>query len=372
MSMLSCQCEKGVCKPRECGCKTGETKHTGGCTAWCHGGNYSDPETRKCAGKKSERAPTTLMIPTTRIDLKDARRDTPEFRRMLDCFQKSKRMVVIAGAGMSVAAGIPDFRSATGLFKRPKKDHRLKSNGKSLFDASVYQTETSLEDFNDMIRALSKSTSSALPTDFHHLLNTLAKDGRLLRLYTQNVDGIDASLEYLHTEVPLGQNGPWPPTIQVHGCLKYMVCSKCPYQAEFVADLFVGSEIPACPECAKCDESRTASKKRARGLGWLRPRIALYHEESRDADAIGRCAQADIKARPDAIIVVSTTLVVPAIQRIARELCGAARTRKKCETVWLNIDPPPKQKDLSDLWSMSIIGTCDELAKCVEEDLCGR
>ena len=45
---------------------------------------------------------------------------------------------LLAGAGISVRAGIPDFRSETGLFQTLKKDHSSLSSGKDLFDASVF------------------------------------------------------------------------------------------------------------------------------------------------------------------------------------------------------------------------------------------
>lgn len=48
--------------------------------------------------------------------------------------------LVLEGAGISVQAGIPDFRSSEGLFQSLKRDNPRESlaSGKDLFDASVF------------------------------------------------------------------------------------------------------------------------------------------------------------------------------------------------------------------------------------------
>lgn len=43
-----------------------------------------------------------------------------DLERLLDVVSEARRIVVITGAGISTAAAIPDFRSATGLFGPPK------------------------------------------------------------------------------------------------------------------------------------------------------------------------------------------------------------------------------------------------------------
>jgi NAD-dependent histone deacetylase SIR2 len=80
----------------------------------------------------------------------------PQLQRLLSVLHKKRKIVVIAGAGISVSAGIPDFRSATGLFNTLKKEHKLKCSGKDLFDASVYQDDASTSTFHDMVRTLSQ------------------------------------------------------------------------------------------------------------------------------------------------------------------------------------------------------------------------
>ena len=289
--------------------------------------------------------------------------DKPQLQRLLNVLHKKRKIVVIAGAGISVSAGIPDFRSATGLFNSLKKEHGLKSSGKDLFDASVYQDNQSTATFHAMVRSLSTETKNAQPTAFHHLIATLAQEGRLMRLYTQNVDGIDTSMPPLKTEAPLPKKGPWPKTVQVHGGLDHMVCSKCHKLYPFDAALFDGPTAPPCPSCVEIDMVRQAADKRTHGIGCLRPRMVLYNEQNPDDEAIGSCAATDLRMRPDAVIVAGTTLKVPGIRRIAREMCNTVRDRKDGVAIWVNNDPEPLGVDLKNAWDLVVTGPCDEVAR---------
>ncbi len=214
-----------------------------------------------------------------------------------------------------------------------------------------------------MVRELSHLTQNAQPTVFHHMIATLAEEGRLLRLYSQNVDGIDTSLEPLRTTVPLNRKGPWPKTIQLHGGLDKMVCSKCGHLADFDGSLFEGPEPPSCPECELNDSLRVIGGLRSHGVGCLRPRMVLYNEYNPDEDAIGACSHADLKSRPDAVIVVGTSLKVPGIRRLAKEMCQVTRGRRDGFTAWINRDPEPVGAEFKDCWDMVVRGECDEVAR---------
>ncbi|KAF2001683.1 hypothetical protein P154DRAFT_418455, partial [Amniculicola lignicola CBS 123094] len=76
--------------------------------------------------------------------------------------------------------------------------------------------DTSTSSFHDMVRSLSQQTQNARPTAFYHLFAALAQEGRLLRLYSQNVDGIDTALQPLKTAVPLPKKAPWPKSVAPH------------------------------------------------------------------------------------------------------------------------------------------------------------
>lgn len=54
------------------------------------------------------------------------------------------------GAGISVSAGIPDFRSESGLFQTLKRDNPKEalSSGRDLFDASVFNVSHRLYMFD--------------------------------------------------------------------------------------------------------------------------------------------------------------------------------------------------------------------------------
>ncbi|TFB05076.1 NAD-dependent protein deacetylase hst4 [Trichoderma ghanense] len=285
-------------------------------------------------------------------------------KRLVAALRKKKKIVVIAGAGISVSAGIPDFRSSSGLFARAKNQHKLKGSGKHLFDASVYRHDSSTQHFHTMVREMDELSKKATPTQFHRLLASLAQEGRLMRLYSQNIDGLDANMKPLATEIPLPLKAPWPATIQLHGGLQKMVCSKCGHLAPFNRELFDGPEAPLCEACTVDDQVRTRhAGKRSHGIGRLRPRFVLYNEYNPDEEAIGNVSSADLKARPDCVIVVGTTLKVPGTRRLVKEMCQVARGRRDGLTIWINTDAEPKDALFKDCWDLVVRSPCDKVAQ---------
>lgn len=261
---------------------------------------------------------------------------------------------------------VPDFRSSKGLFKTLKTQHKLKASGKQLFDASVYKHSDSTESFHHMVREMSEQTRSAKPTAFHHMVASIAEEGRLLRLYTQNIDCIDAAMPPLATSVPLPVKGPWPKTIQLHGGLEKMVCSKCGELYPFDGSLFNGPEPPPCSGCLETDNVRTShAGKRSHGVGKLRPRMTLYNELNPDQDAITNVIRADRKQRPDAVIVVGTSMKIPGVRALVKDLCDITRKRKDGVTAWINLDSEPSGADLKDCWDLVIRAKCDDIASLV-------
>ncbi|KAK4154620.1 NAD-dependent protein deacetylase hst4 [Chaetomidium leptoderma] len=317
--------------------------------------------------KRRRTAAPTKPRTTAHIDLENrGEQEDENLERLMAALRKKKKIVVIAGAGISVSAGIPDFRSSTGLFTTLRGQHKLKASGKHLFDASVYKHDSSTESFHTMVRELAQMTSDAKPTAFHHMLASIAAEGRLMRMYSQNIDTLDTQMPPLATTVPLNTKGPWPTTVQLHGGLGKMVCTKCGHLEPFNASLFEGPEPPLCEKCKEQDQVRTAfAGKRSHGIGRLRPRIVLYNEYNPDEEAIGNVSKADLRRVPDAVIVVGTSLKIPGVRRIVKEMCQLTRSRRDGITAWLNLDPEPQGADFKDCWDFVVRGKCDDIAELV-------
>ncbi|KAI5304788.1 hypothetical protein KEM56_005926 [Ascosphaera pollenicola] len=305
----------------------------------------------------------TMNLDLTQPEANVPSEQSEELDFLLKILSKKRKIVVVAGAGISVAAGIPDFRSSHGLFTTLKREHKLRgASGKQLFDASVYSTSDLTTSFHEMVRSLSSMASNAHPTLFHHLMARLAKEGRLLRLYTQNVDGIETSLPPLRTEVPLNTKAPWPRTIQLHGGLEMMVCQKCRHTSPFQPELFSGPTPPLCDHCKSIESHRSSAGQRSRGVGRLRPRIVLYNESNPDEEAIGSVVTADLRAKPDALIVVGTSMKIPGVRRIVKEMGNMVRKgRKDGVAIWINRDGETGGKEFE--WDLIVKGDCDEVAR---------
>lgn len=279
-------------------------------------------------------------------------------------FEESRRLVVVTGAGISVHAGIPDFRSQTGLFQTLKQELNLKTSGKEMFDASVYKDHESTSGFHQTVRDLHRLCKHCEPTPLHQYIDRISGDGRLTRLYTQNIDCLDTRLANLTTKVPLER--PWPKTVQLHGSVNTMVCTRCRWTAELDPSLFTTGDTPECPECLEFDNVRTIAGKRPLGAGRLRPRVVLYNEDNPDAESIGAVSEQDLVSRPDGLVVVGTTLKIPGVKRLVKEMSAAVHAAKGA-CLWINVDDFPQlDTQFEGCFDMLIRGDCQDIPRIIE------
>ena len=219
----------------------------------------------------------------------------------------------------------------------------------------MYDDKKSLAMFHEMIRDLTPACKSAKPTELHRMVQRWVTEGRVLRNYTQNIDGIETQLPQLQTMIPLPhpKEGRTPKLIQLHGTLLKMVCVGCKDITDINPELFNG---PNKPPCEVCEKRVNSEGKRKATIGWRRPRLLLYGEPGDDDEAIRQTIKADLEAKPDVLFVFGTSLKVPGVQALVKDMGSVAGLR-----VWCNKDPPPKIPGIE--WDLIVRGCCDELAK---------
>ncbi|KAG8761549.1 hypothetical protein FRC14_002736 [Serendipita sp. 396] len=286
-------------------------------------------------------------MPITTLDLDSAPNDASTRRSLTSLSSavvKSRRIVVVTGAGISCSCGIPDFRSSDGLYNLVKQQYPdVVIKGRDLFDASLFRDQTSTAVFYTFISGLKAAIDKAEPSPTHHFLNTLNKRGKLLRSYTQNIDGLEERSGLNGT----GSSSPTSTTtetdasktekpkiskdtknIQLHGDIHKVRCTTCsamfPFSEEHM-EVFQKGTTTECPECKqRCDE-RVARSARALRVGSLRPAIVLYDEAHPLGDDIAAIQTTDLGKRPDLLIIMGTSLKVHGCKKLVKDFAKAIR-----------------------------------------------
>ena len=101
--------------------------------------------------------------------------------------EQAKKIVVLSGAGISVACGVPDFRSAGGLYDQIKEKYNL-TDPQLLFDINYIRKDQ--VPFYDFAAQLFPS-SDLVPSKAHKFIKLLQDKGKLLRNYSQNIDTLE-------------------------------------------------------------------------------------------------------------------------------------------------------------------------------------
>eukprot|EP00282_Hemiselmis_andersenii_P030761 CAMPEP_0169456886 /NCGR_PEP_ID=MMETSP1042-20121227/16588_1 /TAXON_ID=464988 /ORGANISM="Hemiselmis andersenii, Strain CCMP1180" /LENGTH=344 /DNA_ID=CAMNT_0009569131 /DNA_START=44 /DNA_END=1075 /DNA_ORIENTATION=- len=99
---------------------------------------------------------------------------------------KAKNVIVMAGAGISVAAGIPDFRTpGTGLYDNLQKYNLPEPT--AVFDINFFRENPA--PFYQLARELFPGQYRPTPT--HHFIRLLHEKGVLRRCFSQNIDSLE-------------------------------------------------------------------------------------------------------------------------------------------------------------------------------------
>ncbi|KAG7242710.1 hypothetical protein INR49_020085, partial [Caranx melampygus] len=125
--------------------------------------------------------------------------------------QQHKRVVVMAGAGISTPSGIPDFRSpGSGLYDNLQQ-YDL-PYAEAIFEIGFFHRNP------NPFFALAKELypGNYQPNLTHYFVRLLHKKGQLLRMYTQNIDGLER-LAGIPPEM----------LVEAHGTFSTATCTVC-------------------------------------------------------------------------------------------------------------------------------------------------
>lgn len=188
-----------------------------------------------------------------------------------EAINQSQDLVFFGGAGVSTASGIPDFRSASGIFNQDL--------GGSLSPEMIISHDFFCQHTEIFFDFYFKNLvyPSAQPNIVHRYLAKL-EETKNVTVITQNIDG-------LHQEAGSKR------VIELHGSVQRNYCLRCGHQYS-LNDLSLDENgIPRCPIDG----------------GLVRPDVTLYQESLNDM-AINQAIEA--LRRADFLIVAGTSLMV--------------------------------------------------------------
>jgi len=229
----------------------------------------------------------------------------------------SRKTIALTGAGISVESGIPDFRSAGGLWSKYDPEEYAHISAFRSNPAKAW----------NMIKDMMELVLGAEPNPAHIALAELEKMGLLNSVITQNVDG-------------LHQRGGSREVIEFHGSNQWLVCLGCGYRQE-AASLSFEVIPPRCPQCSSI----------------LKPDVVFFGEpipweaQNKSFEEARTC---------DLVLVIGTSAVVyPAagIPPLAKQ--GGAKV------IEINMEPTPLTGFVSDYLIQGSAGQI--LPKIVEE-----
>jgi NAD+-dependent protein deacetylase sirtuin 2 len=264
---------------------------------------------------------------------------------------RCRKILILAGAGMSVVSGIPDFRSADGLYRTINVDvlsgldeeqrDQIRHDPSLALDQHLFLEHPTvcLELQRDFILGVHEQRWKAtLAHRFCELLHTkfLPKndgptknnngennnnnnhDGKLARLYTQNIDGLEDQCATL----------PRDKVIAMHGSMDRAECAHCGAEMEF--DTFcqrVRDQVKDIQAIDAISQTSTPIQCQQCGRPTVKPGIVLFRSSL--PHAFFTHVPRDT-ANVDLLLIIGTSL------RVAPANTIVYRVPKRCVRVLIN------------------------------------
>jgi NAD-dependent deacetylase len=192
--------------------------------------------------------------------------------RLSELLRAHKRIMVFTGAGISTGSGIPDFRGPNGVWTRRQP----------VYYQDFIKSEAARIEHWDFKSEGWEGFRDAKPTLTHHAIVKLERDGKLLAVITQNIDGLH---EKAGTSPSL--------LVELHGTNRWIECQDCGNRSEPDSHFaqFRKSRKPPMCDCG----------------GYLKPATISFGQNLRSED-LGNAQQFAREA--DLVVALGSTLSV--------------------------------------------------------------
>lgn len=196
-------------------------------------------------------------------------------RTLAEEIARAESTVVLAGAGLSTASGIPDFRGDDGIWSKydPQKFtiHSLRADPESFWSKYLEVNEELLggEDFQ--------------PNSAHESLAEMTDMGQIEAIITQNVDGLQEEAGTDSEKI-----------LKIHGDASKVVCMDCDQEFDIEPRSYVLQQDKIPPQCESCEG---IIKPGGVLFGEQLPRYELYQSQH-------------LSEKSDVFLVVGSSLTV--------------------------------------------------------------
>lgn len=247
-----------------------------------------------------------IPLPRQRLDLELSSLDD-----VAKLIAAARNIVVLTGAGVSVSCGIPDFRSKGGLYDAVLERFGL-HDPQAIFDLEEFKMDPSL--FYAFAKDVMPS-NDLRPSPTHCFIAELERRGKLLRNYSQNIDGLERRAGVPKERVILCHGSFLTAT-----CMRASCGAKIP-GSEIAAEVAAGS-VPICRKCitpgvaARSEDNENSDDDQemdASTMGVLKPDIVFFGENL--PRNVSDNLENDV-SRADLVLVLGTSLQVAPVARI--------------------------------------------------------
>lgn len=273
-----------------------------------------------------------LAKPLREAPIRKVRELVASVREVAELVLHSRQILVLTGAGISASCGIPTFRDKGGFYDSVAKEFGL-SCPEEVNDINTFRKD-SRPWFAAVRKIIPCSSTPRKPSPTHAFIKSLEERGKLLHLFTQNIDTLERVAGISKVTC-------------CHGSFLSATCIKCGHHVEDGTEVNDAIAAGTVPHCGQCQQ------------GIMKPDVVLFNEPMPSGvnDAIE-----EHTGNTDLLLVIGTSLNVSPCCLIP-SLVGAGSEAKR---ILINEELVGREEDFEGF----LQGPCDEsvaeLLKCME------